>query len=74
MYIMGSSGNIQVPRMFFSNQDRTSGNDLLMSKDPNSCLLTSVALKFIPTSFSFLEPVVVRPFISFGLKCKKENK
>ena len=65
---MGSSGDIQIPRMFFSNTDRALGNDLFMSKDPNSCLLTPVVLELIPTSFRFLEPVAVRPFISFGLE------
>lgn len=67
---MGSSGDIQIPILFSSNQDRASGDDLLMSKDPNGCLLSSVRLNVIPTSLRFLNPVVVRPFVSFGLEKK----
>ena len=65
---MGSSADIQIPSVFFSNQDRALRNDLLMSKDPNGGLATPVPLEVVPTIPRFLDPVAVGPFISFGLK------
>ena len=68
MNLMMSPADVQFPRLFYSNQDRAIGNGLALSKDPSGCITTPVTPILIPTNPRFLNPVAVRPSISFGLE------